>query len=76
MATKRFKELKNLTPLELVTRVRETEGELFQVRMKKVTGQLKDTAQIWRLRKDIARMKMLQASASVEAGKSSEKAAR
>ncbi len=76
MATKRFKELKNLTPAELVTKVREAEGELFQVRMKKVTGQLKDTAQIWRLRKDLARMKMLQAHKSVEAGQSSEKAAR
>lgn len=76
MATKRFKELKNLTPVELVTKVRETEGELFQVRMKKVTGQLKDTAQIWRLRKDIARMKMLQARKSVQVDSNSEKAAR
>ena len=76
MATKRFKELKNLTPAELVVKVRETEGELFQVRMRKVTGQLKDTAQIWRLRKDLARMKMLQAYKSAEAGKISDKAAR
>ncbi len=28
--------------------------------MKKVTGQLEDTASIWRLRKDLARIKMLQ----------------
>ena len=76
MATKRFKELKNLTPAELVVKVRETEGELFQVRMRKVTGQLKDTAQIWRLRKDLARMKMLQAYKSAEEGKISDKAAR
>ena len=76
MATKRFKELKNLTPVELVTKVRETEGELFQVRMKKVTGQLKDTAQLWRLRKDLARMKMLQAYKSAEVVKTSDKATR
>jgi ribosomal protein L29 len=76
VATKRFKELKNLTPAELVTKVRETEGDLFQVRMKKVTGQLKDTAQIWRLRKDLARMKMLQAHKSAEVAKTSDKVAR
>jgi large subunit ribosomal protein L29 len=76
VATKRFKELKNLTSGELVTKVRETEGELFQVRMKKVTGQLKDTAQLWRLRKDLARMKMLQAHESAKAVKISDKAAR
>ena len=68
MATKRFKELKNLSKDELATKVREAEAELFQVRMKKVTGQLTDTAQIWRFRKDLARMKMLQAHKSVEVG--------
>ena len=76
MATKRFKELKNLTSDELVIKVRESEGELFQVRMKKVTGQLKDTAQLWRLRKDLARMKMLQAYKSAEVVKTSDKATR
>jgi len=60
VATKRFKELKNLSKDELATKVRESEAQLFEIRMKKVTGQLEDTASIWRLRKDIARMKMLQ----------------
>ena len=60
MATKRLKELKNLTKIELTTRVRETEAQLFQSKMKQATGQLADTAMLWRLRKDIARMKMLQ----------------
>lgn len=59
MATKRFKELKNLSKDELSTKIRGSEAELFQIRMKKTTGQLEDTAAIWRLRKDLARMKML-----------------
>lgn len=60
MATKRFKELKNLSKDELETKIRESEAGLFQFRMQKATRQLKDTASIWRLRKDVARMKMLQ----------------
>lgn len=60
MSTKQFKELKNLSKDELVSKIRETEQKLFEVRMKKVTGQLKDTASIWRLRKSFAQMKTLQ----------------
>ena len=63
MATKRFKELKNLSKDEWVTKIRETEGQLFEVRMKKATRQLTDTAAIWRMRKDLARLKMLQGMA-------------
>ncbi len=74
MSTKRFKELKNLSMDELATNIRDSEGQLFQVRMKKVTGQLKDTATIWRLRKDLARMKMLRAQ--VKPTSEQEKAAR
>lgn len=59
MATKRFSEIKNLSKDELTTKIRETEAQLFQARMKHVTGQLSDTASIWRLRKDVARMKTL-----------------
>ena len=59
MSTKRFKELKNLSKDELTAKVREFEGDLFQTRMKLTTGQLQDTAKVWRLRKDLARIKML-----------------
>jgi len=76
VATKRFKELKNLSKDELVTKIRESEALLFHARMKKTTGQLEDTASIWRLRKDLAHMNMLQSQASSKAGKSLEKAAR
>jgi large subunit ribosomal protein L29 len=60
VSSKRFKELKNLSKEELATKVRETEAQMFQAKMKKMTGQLADTAQLWRLRKDVARMKTLQ----------------
>ena len=59
MATKVFKDLKNLSKDELATKLRETEAELFQIKMKKTTGQLTDTASIWRLRKQVARIKTL-----------------
>jgi large subunit ribosomal protein L29 len=59
MATKRFKELKNMSKDELATKLRETEAGLFQARMKHVTGQLTNTASLWQARKDIARIKTL-----------------
>jgi ribosomal protein L29 len=61
---------------ELTTKIRESEGQLFQVRMKKATGQLEDTASIWRLRKDLARMKMLRAQENSAADRGIEKVAR
>ncbi len=76
MATKRFKELKSLSKDEVATKIRESEAGLFQVRMKKATGQLEDTAKIWRLRKDLARLKMLQGMSNSGAGQRIEKAAR
>jgi large subunit ribosomal protein L29 len=59
LATKQLKEIKNLTAAELATKVREIEKELFTARMKKVTGQLEDTASLWRMRKNLARAKTL-----------------
>lgn len=60
MATKRFHELKNLSADEIGTKIRETESELFQAKMKRATAQLEDVSTIWRLRKDLARLKTLQ----------------
>ncbi len=68
MSTKHFKELKSLTKDELVMKLKETERQLFDVRMKKATGQLTDTASIWRLRKSLARMKMIQGEGSSAQG--------
>ena len=59
MSNKIIKKLKNLSKDELVTKVRELEAGLFQARMKKVTGQLENTASLWKMRKDLARAKTL-----------------
>ncbi len=60
MSNKRFTELKNLSLDELGVKLRETEKNIFEVRMKLQTGQEKNHASVWRLRKDIARIKTLQ----------------
>ena len=61
---KAMKALKNLSGNELVVKTREIEKNLFDTNMKKVTGQLADSAMIWRLRKELARVKTLQTQAS------------
>jgi large subunit ribosomal protein L29 len=60
---KAMKALKNLSANELLVKARELEKNLFDTRMKKVTGQLSDSAMVWRLRKEIARLKTLQTQA-------------
>lgn len=69
MGKKSLKDMKNLSKDELTTKIRETEAQLFQIRMKKVTGQLEDTASLWRMRKDLARYKTVQTQQSQKAGK-------
>jgi ribosomal protein L29 len=66
VATKKIKELGSLSQTELSTRLREIEGELFQAKMQHKTGQLADSAKPWRLRKDIARIKMLASAATTK----------
>ena len=61
-----MKALKNLSGNELVVKTREIEKNLFDTNMKKVTGQLADSAMIWRLRKELARVKTLQTQASIK----------
>jgi len=69
MSNKRIKEFRNLVRDELATKSRELESTIFDLRMKKATGQLEDTASLWRARKDMARIRMLLAQGS-EAEKS------
>lgn len=71
MSSKRFKELKDLTSVEIAAKVRETEAQFFQTKMKQATGQLADTASLWRMRKDIARLKTLAGKQSAPAAKGS-----
>jgi len=66
MATKALKELKNLSTNELVVKERELEKTIFDSRMKKVTGQLSDSSTLWKLRKQLARVKTLQTMQAVK----------
>jgi large subunit ribosomal protein L29 len=63
MAKKPMKELKKLSASELVTKARDLEKGIFDTRIKKATGQLADSAMVWRLRKELARVKTLQTQA-------------
>ena len=48
-------ELRTLSEPELVAKARELRGELFNVRVKRSTGQLENTAKLQQLRRDVAR---------------------
>jgi large subunit ribosomal protein L29 len=48
-------ELRSLSEAELVAKARELRDELFNVRVKRVTGQLENTAKLGQLRRDVAR---------------------
>ncbi len=48
-------ELRDLSTEELEAKSRELRGELFNVKIKKATGQLENTARLSMLRRDIAR---------------------
>jgi len=50
------KEINDLAPAELETKLRDTRDQLLQLRLRKQTGQVEKTHEIRNLRKDIARM--------------------
>ena len=52
-------ELRTLSEAELVVKSRELRGEFFNVRIKKSTGQLENSAKLGLLRKDIARVETI-----------------
>ncbi|MDP9387201.1 MAG: 50S ribosomal protein L29 [Actinomycetota bacterium] len=79
MAPSRARELRDLAPDELETRLDETKRELFNLRFQHVTGQLDNSARLAQLRKDVARINTLlreQEIAAAEAAADSEEAAR
>lgn len=69
MSNKKIKAVKDLSKDELVSRIRESEANLFRSRMQNRTGQLENTGTLWQVRKDIARMKMLLGAKTAAAGK-------
>jgi large subunit ribosomal protein L29 len=74
VATKKFKELKNLSKDELASKARELEAGLFQARLKKTTGQLENVSSVWLMRKQLARVKTLQTLAGPAAAAAAKKA--
>ncbi|MEJ6603122.1 MAG: 50S ribosomal protein L29 [Verrucomicrobiia bacterium] len=53
------KEIRELTPAEIETRLREVREALVQLRMRKHTGQVEKTHELRDLRKDIARLETI-----------------
>ena len=59
MANKSNKALKNLSSDELNAKARELQASVFDLRIKKVTGQLANVSEIWKVRKELARVRTL-----------------
>ena len=57
MAKKKLESIKNLSVKELGQKLTENQKALFESKIKLSTGQLENTASIWKTRKEIARLK-------------------
>jgi len=53
------KEIRELAPAEITTKLRDTRSQLLQLRLKKHTGQVEKHHEIRVLRKDIARLETI-----------------
>jgi len=53
------KEIRDLTAVEIATKIRETRESLLQVRLRKQTGQVEKTHEMRSLRKDVARLETI-----------------
>ena len=53
------KEIRELAPAEIATKLRETREQLLQLRLRKQTGQVEKTHELRTLRKDIARLETI-----------------
>jgi len=53
------KEIRDLSPAEITTKLREIRAELLQLRLKKHTGQVEKPHMLRVLRKDIARLETI-----------------
>ena len=53
------KEIRDLSPAEITTKIREIRDSLLQLRLRKQTGQVEKTHEIRTLRKDIARLETI-----------------
>jgi large subunit ribosomal protein L29 len=53
------KEIRELSPAEIGTKLRETREQLLQLKLRKQTGQVEKTHELRTLRKDIARLETI-----------------
>ena len=51
-----YKEISELAPVEIATKLNETREKLLQLRLRKQTGQVEKTSELRSLRKDVARL--------------------
>ncbi len=58
------KEIRELSPIELETKLRETREQLLQLRLRKQTGQVEKPHQLREYRKDLARMETARRAAA------------
>ncbi len=52
----KIKQIRELTPVELLKRRRELREEKFQLRLQQKSGQLENTARLKEIRRDVARI--------------------
>lgn len=57
MSSKAQKQIAGMAKPELLVRLTAVEAELFKARMNHATGQLGNTGSLWKLRKEMARIK-------------------
>jgi large subunit ribosomal protein L29 len=53
------KEIRELAPAEISTKLRDIRGQLLQLRLRRQTGQVEKTHELRALRKDIARLETI-----------------
>jgi large subunit ribosomal protein L29 len=61
------KEIRDLSPDEITTKLREVRAELLQLRLKKNTGQVEKPHMLRVLRKDIARLETIRTQKTTKA---------
>jgi large subunit ribosomal protein L29 len=63
------KEIRDLAPAEIDTKLRETREQLLQLKLRKQTGQVEKTHELRTLRKDIARLETVKTEKKAKAPK-------
>jgi large subunit ribosomal protein L29 len=53
------KEIRDLAPAEITTKLRETREKLLQLRLRRQTGQVEKTHELRTFRKDVARLETI-----------------